>query len=575
MPADGGGNPTLVVPDWPRLRLYFVSSGVLRSYQIELATQSPLVSSQAFTGTVLGADVDPVSGALFINRGPSGSGPSNGTPVYRFDPTTLTETGHYGSQSTFPSYPTSFWLGQSVVCVQSGSVGYSFVKESAFSGFVGAFRCDTLLNAGFHTQVVSGSTNNRGFMCRGASGLAGGSVFLSWDSTTSPSATIPLYKITIAPGASAYNPASWPTPNPDITSATIGTIPAASVDATWTHLACQSIGYDETDGNVLMVVSTNDAVTHKNYLIKVNAATAAVMWATILPTLAGPSLVGLPSYSVNNDVAGLLGTATSSLVAADTGGIGTSALAGLNLANAGFTVGGQGNTHFIASDTAALFMIGAGYTAGAGAPVPVAGTPSSFTGFALLGGIIPEPPPAQQLASLADLWFGATASFVDLRATSERRKFIGIDASTQFLGFNGERPFGAAPPVFLTLGAGQAADHFADNLGSGGAFVISGGTLAIDGAPPPSGAYTIAAGVLPNTPQGADPQIMLSVSDDGGRTFSLLQKWRSLGKIGEYTKRLRWLKMGQFRQRQIRLEVTDPVRRNIVGVYTSVSEGEP
>jgi len=127
--------------------------------------------------------------------------------------------------------------------------------------------------------------------------------------------------------------------------------------------------------------------------------------------------------------------------------------------------------------------------------------------------------------------------------------------------------------VFLTLGAGQTADHFADNPGSGGAFVISGGTLAIDGAPPPSGAYTIPADVLPNTPQGADPQIMLSVSDDGGRTFSLLQKWRSMGKLGEYTKRLRWLKMGQFRQRQIRLEVTDPVRRNIVGVYTDVSEG--
>jgi len=283
VPADGGGNPTIVVPDWPRARLYFVSPNVLRSYQIELATQSPMVSSQAFTGfPTEGADVDPVSGALFIDRPPNGGGASNGTPVFRFDPTTLTVTGQFGVPAIFPSYPTSIWLGQSVVCVQAGTVGYCFVKESAFSGNVAAFRCDTMLNAGFYAAIVSGSVDNRGFMCRGASGPAGGSVFLSWDSTTSPSATIPLYKITIAPGASAYNPASWPTPNPDITHTTIGTIPAASVDATWSHLECAALGYDATDGNVLMVVTTNDAVTHHNYLIKVNAATAAKGAATNL-----------------------------------------------------------------------------------------------------------------------------------------------------------------------------------------------------------------------------------------------------------------------------------------------------
>jgi probable HAF family extracellular repeat protein len=174
-------------------------------------------------------------------------------------------------------------------------------------------------------------------------------------------------------------------------------------------------------------------------------------------------------------------------------------------------------------------------------------------------------------AAITDLWFGATSGFVDLRGESERRKFIGLAGSTQYLGANGERPFGAAPPVFLTRTG--AANAFADNLGAGGAFVITGGDLTDDGAAPPSGAYDIPVTVDPNTPQGADPQVMLSVSDDGGRTFSLLQKWRSLGKLGEYTKRLRWLKMGSFRQRQVRLEITDPVRRNIVGVYTDVTPG--
>lgn len=176
-------------------------------------------------------------------------------------------------------------------------------------------------------------------------------------------------------------------------------------------------------------------------------------------------------------------------------------------------------------------------------------------------------------ATVADLWFGATQGFVDLRFTSERRKFIGEDGSTAYLGTNGERPFEVSPPVFLTLGAAQAASHFADNLGTGTSFAISGGTLALAGSAPPAGSYTVPADVPPNTPQGADPQIMLSVSDNGGRTFTLQQKWRSMGKLGEYLKRLRWLKLGQFRERQIRLEVTDPVRRNLIGFYIDVTPG--
>ena len=70
-----------------------------------------------------------------------------------------------------------------------------------------------------------------------------------------------------------------------------------------------------------------------------------------------------------------------------------------------------------------------------------------------------------------------------------------------------------------------------------------------------------------------NPLWRLSVSDDGGRTWSTLVKQRQIGRQGEYTKRLRWLKMGQSRQRLIKLECTDAVRRNIVGVYMDLSQG--
>src|SRR6185312_15368652 len=63
---------------------------------------------------------------------------------------------------------------------------------------------------------------------------------------------------------------------------------------------------------------------------------------------------------------------------------------------------------------------------------------------------------------------------------------------------------------------------------------------------------------------GSDPQVMLDWSDDGGRNFTRPQLWHSLGKIGEYNKRLRWLRLGQARQRMYRLTISDPVRRTVI-----------
>jgi hypothetical protein len=57
---------------------------------------------------------------------------------------------------------------------------------------------------------------------------------------------------------------------------------------------------------------------------------------------------------------------------------------------------------------------------------------------------------------------------------------------------------------------------------------------------------------------------MLRSSKDGGRTYTNLQKWRSAGAIGNYRTRLRWLKLGQARERVFELTSTDPVKRTII-----------
>jgi Phage stabilisation protein len=83
----------------------------------------------------------------------------------------------------------------------------------------------------------------------------------------------------------------------------------------------------------------------------------------------------------------------------------------------------------------------------------------------------------------------------------------------------------------------------------------------------------VESGVGLTTGQGSDPQIMLGWSKDGGRTFSMLQPWRSMGRIGEYLKRLRWLRMGQARQWVFVLAITDPVKRVILSAHADISVG--
>lgn len=69
--------------------------------------------------------------------------------------------------------------------------------------------------------------------------------------------------------------------------------------------------------------------------------------------------------------------------------------------------------------------------------------------------------------------------------------------------------------------------------------------------------------------QGSDPQAMLSWSNDGGKTFNN-EKFRSIGKIGEFRHRTYWRRLGQSRVRVYRLRVTDPVKIAIMGGFSNI-----
>lgn len=68
------------------------------------------------------------------------------------------------------------------------------------------------------------------------------------------------------------------------------------------------------------------------------------------------------------------------------------------------------------------------------------------------------------------------------------------------------------------------------------------------------------------TGQGSDPQVMMTYSDDNGRTWSN-ELFASIGKMGEYRHRTTWTRLGRSMERIYRFKISDPVPRIISGGY--------
>ena len=77
----------------------------------------------------------------------------------------------------------------------------------------------------------------------------------------------------------------------------------------------------------------------------------------------------------------------------------------------------------------------------------------------------------------------------------------------------------------------------------------------------------------PTTTEGANPEVMLRWSDDGGHTWSN-EHWTSIGKIGVYQKRAIWRRLGmtlKLRDRVYEVSGTDPVKISVMGAELLLS----
>lgn len=80
------------------------------------------------------------------------------------------------------------------------------------------------------------------------------------------------------------------------------------------------------------------------------------------------------------------------------------------------------------------------------------------------------------------------------------------------------------------------------------------------------------AGVGLTSGQGSDPQVLLYVSDNGGKSFVALPS-RSIGQIGQYRYRSLWNRLGYSDDRVYRAAVSDPVRVAVVDSQLEVEGG--
>lgn len=79
------------------------------------------------------------------------------------------------------------------------------------------------------------------------------------------------------------------------------------------------------------------------------------------------------------------------------------------------------------------------------------------------------------------------------------------------------------------------------------------------------------AGLGLSSGQGSNPQVMMRVSNDGGKTWGP-ERSRSAGEEGQYKLRVLWERCGSARDRVFEISVTDPIPWRIVDAFLSVRQ---
>lgn len=70
-----------------------------------------------------------------------------------------------------------------------------------------------------------------------------------------------------------------------------------------------------------------------------------------------------------------------------------------------------------------------------------------------------------------------------------------------------------------------------------------------------------------------DHYVEVCFSRDGGHTWSNWRR-RSLGALGQYEQRIRLLRLGRYRQAVMKIRVSSPVKRDLLGAVAAIEPTE-
>ena len=113
----------------------------------------------------------------------------------------------------------------------------------------------------------------------------------------------------------------------------------------------------------------------------------------------------------------------------------------------------------------------------------------------------------------------------------------------------------------------QAGDQLVTEAGDGNELLVTQVQPAVD-----YNGYALETEAYEATP-GYDPQAMLRWSNDGGSTWSN-EHWTSIGRIGRYTNRAIWRRLGFARDRIFEVAISAPVKAVIISANLKSSVGE-
>lgn len=260
---------TGIIADWPNRKFYSRLTNGTQLFQCNMDTGAVIATA---TGPSATWD-EPCCGADSKGNVYFTAGTTNCVPINKYEPVGLTNIGSFGSAGTFFLDPTTQFQNPGASGnMTSLKCDANYIVSTAANN-VYVLNADSMSFAGCSQTLIT-SKNSEG--CAGPQSLASATAYFTSLNIT---AQVDVKKLTILAGANGYNVASWPTPNPQISVASIGTVLPSAVDAGWTAFGTSwGLTYDATDGNIIFGASASGG-THQHYIVKVSTADASVIWA--------------------------------------------------------------------------------------------------------------------------------------------------------------------------------------------------------------------------------------------------------------------------------------------------------